>query len=276
LFGKLETSDIPLIKAYMAKHSNEAIYLKYPVEQFEKGQLQGVLYGYMKEQSLIGLFYFSNKRSLILHFSDQQVLGNLNLLKAFKNHSPKYVKGEYKTMQLFYKIICRTVDHVHEDKSLLMTFNGRVEDLNAKTEFPTIVSNAAENGGVIQDLKFFMRVENAFGRNVKSVQDIQKTLDELLEQNQFCLVHNGSNLIAQGIIEEECEDMAIIGGIYVDPQFRNRKLGKFISQSLTKRCLDKGKAVYLFVLSNNRNAIALYENIGFTALKTFSIFTIEY
>jgi predicted GNAT family acetyltransferase len=276
LFGKLEASDLAKIKAYMAENEDEAIYLAYPVAQFEQGKLQGVLYGYISEQSLVGLFYFSNKRSLIMHYSDPVVLGNLNLLKAFKHHAPKYVKGEAKQMKGFYNIICRTVENVQESKSLLMIYRQQAMQTTATCAYAVATANTAETQQLIQDLKFFLRVEQYFGRNVKSIQDIQKSVENYLAENQFCLIHDGEKLIAQGLIEEETEQLGIIGGIYVEPAYRRRQIGRFISETLTKRLLDNGKRPHLFVLEKNAPAIALYHLIGYEDATAFSIFTIDY
>jgi predicted GNAT family acetyltransferase len=273
LFGKLEASDLATIKAYMAAHAKEAIYLEYPVAQFEQGTLQGALYGYISEQSLAGLFYFSNKRSLMLHYSDPIVLGNLNLLKAFKHHAPRYVKGEAEQMKGFYNIICRTVDNVHEAKSLLMVYLGSILEMTAPCPYEVATASTRQ---MLQDLKFFMRVEQQFGRNVKSVQDIQKSVEAYLADDQYCLVHDGTRLIAQGLIEEETDQMGIIGGIYVEPAFRRQQIGRFISETLTKRLLENGKRPHLFVLEKNASAIALYHQIGYTDVAAFSIFTIDY
>ncbi|MBS7525508.1 GNAT family N-acetyltransferase [Fusibacter paucivorans] len=276
MFGKLEASDLAKIKAYMAANAVETIYLEYPVAQFEQGKLQGVLYGYISEQSLVGLFYFSNKRSLIMHYSDPVVLGNLNVLKAFKHHAPKYVKGETKQMNGFYNIICRTVENVQESKSLLMTYRQQTISITAACAYATATMDTAETRQMIQDLKFFLRVEQYFGRNIKSIQDIQKSVDNYLAENQFCLMHDGEKLIAQGLIEEETEQMGIIGGIYVDPAYRRRQIGRFISETLTKRLLENGKRPNLFVLEKNAPAIALYHKIGYEDVSAFSVFTIDY
>lgn len=275
MFGKLEKSDLAIIEAYMLKNSKTAIYLKQPIEQFKNGSLQGSLYGYVNEQSLLGLFYFSNKRSLILHFSDERVLGNLNLLKAFKHHAPKYVKGEFGNMQSFYKIICRAVNHIHEDISILMGYGG--SEAIELSPIPYKIEDDApmDHSSIGENIKFFLKVEQVFGRNVKSVQEIQKTLEDLVIQGHYCFVKDGDDIIAQGIIEEETSDMMIIGGIYVDPRYRKQALGYHISRRLTAKGIEKQKSVYLFVLKGNTTAREMYLKIGYDELATFSIFTID-
>jgi len=275
LFGKLEATDIELIEAYMAKHLQEAIYLAQPVAAFKAGVLQGALLGYIYEQSLVGLFYFSNKRSLMLHYADDIVLRNLSLLKAFNHYKPKYIKGLKKNMDGFYQVICRTVRGLKEDESFLMHYNGNVIS-QMTVPFHMLNAYTDKTKHLFNDMTFFMRVEQHFGKNATTVHDIQKQLLERLNQQQYCLLYDDKDtFIAQGFIEEETDTLGIIGGIYVSSAFRRQGLGSVILKQLTQTLLSKNKQAYLFVLIKNTDANELYEKIGYKAVETYSLFTIE-
>ena len=274
MFGKLEATDIELIEAYMAKYLQEAIYLAQPVASFKAGVLQGALYGYIYEQSLVGLFYFSNKRSLMLHYADDIVLKNLSLLKAFNHYKPKYIKGLKKNMDGFYQVICRTVGGLKEDESFLMHYTAN-ETPKITVPFRMLEAYTDDTKHLFNDMTFFMRVEQHFGKNATTVHDIQKQLLERLKQQQYCLLYDKNIFIAQGFIEEETDDLGIIGGIYVSNTFRRKGLGGVISKKLTQTLRVKDKQAFLFVLKKNTEAIELYEKIGYKAVETYSIFTIE-
>lgn len=274
MFGKLEATDIELIEAYMAKYLQEAIYLAQPVALFKAGVLQGALYGYIDEQSLVGLFYFSNKRSLMLHYADEIVLKNLSLLKAFNHYKPKYIKGLKRNMDGFYQVICRTVKGLKEDESFLMAYTG-VGPEERLVPYKMLETYSHETKHLFSDMTFFMRVEQHFGKNATTVHDIQKQLLERLKQQQYCLLYDEDMFVAQGFIEEETDHLGIIGGIYVLKTYRRKGLGEAISSKLTHTLRSRDKKAFLFVLRKNTEAIELYEKIGYKAVETYSIFTIE-
>lgn len=273
MFGKLEKSDIELVKAYLNNYYDETIYFRKPMESLDFGENVGNLYGYIQGNELVGVFYFTNKNSLIVHYSDSVVLGNLNLLKAIKHYRPKFIKGERSVIEGIYRVICRTLESVHEDDSLLMKYTGDVPV--QKTEIPYEWINAA-SGDVFQELRFFINVENQFGRNVKSINDISKELREMLKQQKYYLVKSPQGIIAQGLIEEETKEIGIIGGIYVEPAYRKKGIGEAISAKLTNQLFERHKEALLFVMGNNQNAIHLYEKIGYKVCTPYRILTVRY
>ncbi|MBF4695673.1 GNAT family N-acetyltransferase [Fusibacter ferrireducens] len=273
MFGKLEKSDIQQIGAYLESNFEETLYFQKVYEELKQDILQGTFYGYIQQGDLVGLFYFSNKNSLTVHYSDSVVLGNLNLLKAIKHHKPKYIKGEVSVIEGIYRVICRTLDSLHEDDSILMRYDSNRKIENVEIPFEWI---SAASGDVFQELKFFINVETQFGRNVKSINDISKDLREMLKQKKYYLVRSSQGLIGQGLIEEETSTLGIIGGIYVDPLYRQKGIGEAISLKLTRQLLEKEKKPYLFVMTNNKHAIHLYEKIGYKVSTPYRILTVRY
>lgn len=273
MFGKLEKTDASQIKTYLNDYFDETIYFQKILEQLESGELLGSFYGYLQNGEILGLFYFSNKNSLIVHYSDSVVLGNLNLLKAIKHHKPKYIKGEATVIEGIYRVICRTLDSIHEDDSVLMSFDleNEVKDVIIPYEWIDAASS-----DIFHDLKFFINVENQFGRNVKSINDISRELREMLKQQKYYLVRGENGLIGQGLIEEETSQIGIIGGIYVDPKHRRAGIGESISIRLTKQLIERSKKPFLFVMSENEKAIRLYEKIGYKKLISYRIMTVRY
>ena len=98
----------------------------------------------------------------------------------------------------------------------------------------------------------------------------------MLKLKKYYLVRSNQGLIGQGLIEEETSELGIIGGIYVDPSYRQRGIGEAISLKLTRQLLEKNKKPYLFVMTNNKNAIHLYEKIGYKISTPYRILTVRY
>ena len=75
MFIKLEEMHIPQLAAYVSSCGDETIYLLKPLELLKNQEAQGVFYGYMEEDTLIGVFYFSAKRVMSLHCKNPRILG---------------------------------------------------------------------------------------------------------------------------------------------------------------------------------------------------------
>ncbi|MNR28329.1 putative acetyltransferase [compost metagenome] len=62
-----------------------------------------------------------------------------------------------------------------------------------------------------------------------------------------------------------------ISAVCVDDDWRGKGLAGRLMQRLQRDILQRGESPFLHVLSDNRNAIALYERLGFALRQTFSL-----
>lgn len=62
-----------------------------------------------------------------------------------------------------------------------------------------------------------------------------------------------------------------ISAVCVDNDWRGKGLAGRLVQRLQRDILQRGESPFLHVLSDNRNAIALYERLGFALRQTFSL-----
>lgn len=276
MFVKLTEMHIPLIDAYISKNGDETIYLLKPLELFKNKELQGVFYGYMENSVLIGIFYFSTKSVMSLHCLSPKVLGNLDLLKAIKHHKPKFVKGTAQMVDGVYKLICRAVSSTTESKATLMVYDEDQLNREYSTKLDLVTGSNKLVDELLGDLKFFIDVETHFGRQVKAINDIIKEFKELIAQNNYLLGVIDREIVAQGMIEDETNQIGILSGIYVSPKYRKHGFGEVVSCELTKILLKRHKKPYLFVKDNNPSARALYDKIGYKAIKSYKVLTINY
>lgn len=276
MFEKLERKHLSLLESYLKENNDDSIYLMKPVEQLSENGAQGVFYGYIENAQLRGIFYFSNKSVMLLHCLDKKILESLQLLKAIKFHKPKFVKGNIDMTDGIYKLLCRAVSEISESKSTLMVYDGKPVQV-LKIEGYTVISgdNHIVND-LINDLRFFIDVENHFGRPVKAINDIVKEFKHLIAQNNYMLVVKGLEIVAQGMIEDETASTGILSGIFVAPKYRKKGIGQLLSVALTDALAVRSKTPYLFVKNNNENARRLYEKIGYRAIKNYAVLTIIY
>ncbi len=62
-----------------------------------------------------------------------------------------------------------------------------------------------------------------------------------------------------------------IGGVYVDPAYRNRGMGRQVMQELLKAADRENRRVCLFVKETNKPALSLYSSLGFNDRGSFRI-----
>jgi len=276
MFEKLEKKHLPLMLAYIEEFNDDVIYLLKPLEQFSLGNPMGVFYGYIENAQLMGIFYFSMKSVMTLHTKDLKILGNLQLLKAIKHHKPKFIKGTQSMVDGIYKLICRAVVETTEHKSTLMSYTLDTINVTPVEAFHLITGDHELVEQLLNDLRFFIDVETHFGRQVKAINDIVKEFKVLINQENYMLAVKGNEIVAQGLIEDETDQMALLSGIYVAPKYRKIGLGEMITGALTEALLLRNRKPYLFVKNNNTSARRLYEKMGYKAIKQYSILTVVY
>lgn len=276
MFDKLDKKHLSLLESYLKENNDDSIYLMKPVEQLGENEAQGVFYGYIENAQLRGIFYFSNKSVLLLHCTDKKILDSLQLLKAIKFHKPKFIKGNTAMTDGVYKLLCRAVSGISEAKSTLMVHDGNPLQTSQIEGYTVICGENRLVNDLLNDLRFFIDVENHFGRPVKAINDIVKEFKQLIAQNNYMLVVKDLEIVAQGMIEDETASTGIISGIFVAPKHRKNGIGCLLSVELTRALATRGKTPYLFVKSNNENARRLYEKIGYRAVKSYAVLTITY
>lgn len=277
MFVRLEEKHLPLMTAYIEQFKDEVIYLLKPMEQFESANSHGFFYGYLEsDMHLQGIFYFSNKSVMALHCTNEKILGNLQLLKAIKHHKPKFIKSLPRMIDGIYKLVCRSVIATIESKSTLMVYDQGLLPISVIEPYECITGKHDIVDELLSDLRFFIDVETHFGRQVKAINDIVKEFKSLIAQKNYMLIVTGKEIVAQGLIEDETDNMGILAGIYVAPKYRHKGLGEMLSCTLTNELISRGKKPYLFVMNNNINARRLYEKTGYKAIEQYSMLTVTY
>lgn len=276
MFEKLERKHQSLLESYLKENNDDSIYLMKPVEQLGEDEVQGVFYGYMENAQLKGIFYFSNKSVMLLHCLDDKILRSLQLLKAIKYHKPKFIKGNLQMTNGIYKLLCRAVNEISESRSILMVHDENLTSVPEIEGYTVVRGDNRIVDDLLCDLRFFIDVENHFGRPVKAINDMVKGFRHLIAQDNYMLVVKGHEIVAQGIIEDETTLTGILSGIYVAPKHRNMGIGQLLSTKLTNALIERNKTPYLFVKMGNEDAKRLYEKIGYESIKQYAVLTITY
>ena len=273
MFLKLEMNHLEAMAVYFSTYEDELAYLLYPFLKFKSGAAEGVFYGFIKQDALQGVFYFSNKSVMSLHCTDLKILGNLTLLKAIKHHKPRFVKGTEEMIEGIYRLICRTVKSTQTAQSLWMAYDAKEVALR---DFEPYTGETKISESHFNDMRFFIEVQTHFGAQVKAINDMVKSLKQRMSEEDYLLVLRAQEIIAQGFIEDETASLGFLSGIYVTPKYRGQGIGEKVSLALTDKLIERNKRPTLFVMKENQSARRLYEKIGYKVIKPYAVLTVVY
>ncbi len=268
MFRKIVEEDLETVWRYLDASKAESFYFNKLKEGLKSEEY---LIGYFEAGALKGLMYYTVTRALIVHFESKGAFARLDLLKLIKQLKPRYIKGDYKSVAGLYKVLYRTF------RSDVVTQVTLMQGVDVEGDEALVCADAETvRQALNKDVQFILEVNRHFGRVNAPINDIQKmVMGEFLEEQRVFVVRD-ERFIAQGLIEEEGLDYAVIGGIYVAPTWRRKGMGRKLSIALTQRVKARGKTPYLFVRTENGVASELYEKIGYKVVGPYTIVEIEF
>jgi ribosomal protein S18 acetylase RimI-like enzyme len=80
--------------------------------------------------------------------------------------------------------------------------------------------------------------------------------------NNYKIINVGNKKVGCLLVENK-DDGVLLDEIYIDEEYRNRKIGS----DIIKKILLNNSIVYLWVYKLNKKAISLYKNLGFIVIE---------
>lgn len=269
MFKELSLYDFKQVVEYVNANYWPCVHLIDPIEKLLKTKrFEGKFYGFYVDGQLMGIFYFSDKQFLCMHYTDDSCLAKFDLLKAIRLHRPLFIKGLEVKAQALMKVIIRNLSNYELAPCHIMTTENNVEYKNhlVLSEWRPACDDS---------LNFFIKVEVTFGRNPKSINAFRDLYKEKMAAGQYVYMEADGRVVAQGMIEYETAKFGMISGIFVDPKYRGRGYGRAITKHLTASLVEKGKIAALIVFKDNKNAIGLYESLGYKSNCDYAINRME-
>ena len=266
-FIKLTNMHRKMYYEYIEKHFYDNLYLSLDFSRnFNESKYTkkaGDFYGYIKDDRLLGVFVFSNNNILHLSFIDRDVLKKVDLLRAIKYYKPKIIKGKKENLDDVINLVEKSITKIKVNDYYIMKYNNN-KCVNHSSDFVNseLINNSFE---------FLVNVEKEFDRNPKLLNDIKLKILTKYECDEYFAYTNNGKIIAQGMLENEGNEHIIIGGIYIDKNFRKKGYGQQIVEILVSEVIKKNKIPILLVKKDNEKAIKLYNKIGFIEMSDFRI-----
>lgn len=270
-FIQLTKEHKTLYNNYIEKYFYENLYLNLDFSKnFEYNpydKKNGDFFGYFEKDILLGVFVFSNNGILHLSYIDDSVLKKLDLLRAIKKYKPKIIKGKKELIKKVVQVFEKSITNDKANDYYIMEYSGLPQNIGSSSEItPQILNHSFD---------FLVNVERSFGRNPKLLNDIKtKLINKYNKKEYFAFVENG-RIISQGMLENEGDNIIVIGSIYTKESYRKAGYGRKIVQLLINEVISRNKIPILLVKKENTVAINLYKSIGFKEKADFQILELE-
>lgn len=267
------------VAAFLRRFPEETLELtgrfeKYDLHNTRLHKKEGDWFGAFNDEILIGVFQFSNHRSLLCHYTDAEILKKVILLKTIRNYNPKNLSGTQQCMDPIYKMLSRSVRDVHYAECWQMFALERLEPLT-QSHTGNLTFMDARAYDLNRAVDFLIEAEKAFGRKPRMINDLKLRIQDREEQETYLFLLDKGVVVAQGMIEYFTSRHAQISAVYTAREQRGKGYGTILMQELMHRIRILGIRPALIVEKRNTAALSLYEKLGFVKGPSSVVINIE-
>lgn len=278
-FRQLLPSDALQAAVFLSRFPEETLELtgrleKYSLANTHLHKKEGDWFGTFNEGNLTGIFQFSNHRSFLCHYTDDEILKKVILLKTMRHYSPRNMSGTRQCMDPVYQMVSRSVKDVRYSECWQMIAPA-TDDLPKHSVDESLTFIDARQFDLNRALDFLIEAEVAFGRKPRMNSDLKLRIMDREEQETYLFLLSGGRVVAQGMIEYHTSSYAQISAVYTAKELRGKGYATILMQELMKRTRDSGIRPALIVEKRNTTALALYEKLGFVKGPASVVINIE-
>lgn len=239
--------DRPALLAYLKQEPVYNTFMLADIEEFGFDEKFQTVYMDMEQGECRGV-YLCFYNNLILYSKDGSM--NISFLEQlFSWYIPDVVMGKIEDVRIAQRIL---FDYRLEARGMYLC-----HDADCLTEENAEIQQASEED--VDDIFAFLQSIPELRNLYKSKQMIADRIHK--NSGIHYLIRENGRIIAHGNSTAECEDTIMIGGVAVEPNHRDRKLGSQVVSTLCRKILEKGKLPCLFCSRQEEHN--LYYQIGF-------------
>lgn len=266
-FRQLLPHEAPLVAAFLSQYPAETLELtgrleKYGLKNGRLNKKEGDWYGAFKDGILTGVFQFSNHRSFLGHFTDNDILKKVILLKTLRQYNPRNLSGTLHCMDPIYQMLSKTLRDVSYSECWQM-FAPPSGIPKTPPTLPELSFMDARQYDLNRAVDFLIEAEKAFGRKPRMINDLKLRIMDREEQETYLFLTVAGVVVAQGMIEYQTSRYAQISAVYTAKDQRGKGYGSILMEELMGRIRALGKEPALIVEKRNTAALRLYEKLGF-------------
>lgn len=253
--------DKQIILEYLERNEIETSFLHANIIQFgveNKADMRrcGDYYGFFSEGELKGILPFYNLGSCIPHYeADDAVPLFAELMKEKKF---EFLLGMHKVIKPLYEEI--------KDYKIIREYDESAYFINKSfkpfvlNEVSFIDARRVRSDEVVD----FVRNARARGfNNITSKEDIEKSLVERGEEEDFIIAQKEGRMVAQACVQTYTPQINQIGSVYTIEEERGKGYCKAVVSEICRKIIYKGKVPTLSVKKNNVPAVKAYTALGF-------------
>ena len=182
---------------------------------------------------------------------------------ARRRHSPHLLMGEHNAVERFWS------HYADKDQSPRLVcpilFLHRREPFASKDEVANL------RPATPADLEHVVQAQAAMAFEISGVDPLQKDpagfraryLRRIEKERVWVLIEN-DRLVFKTDVLADTPHASYIEGVYVRPEERGKGLGRHCLTGVSRKLMARGKAIYLFVESQDTRTRSFYLNLGFT------------
>lgn len=278
-FRQLLPSDALQAAAFLSRFPEETLELtgrleKYGLANTHLHKKEGDWFGTFNEGELTGIFQFSNHRSFLCHYTDDEILKKVILLKTMRHYSPRNMSGTRQCMEPVYQMVSRSVRDVRYSEcwQMIAKTKGAIPKRSQDADLTFVDARLYD---VNRAIDFLIEAEVAFGRKPRMNSDLKLRIMDREEQETYLFLVYRGRVVAQGMVEYHTSRYAQISAVYTAKELRGKGYATVLMQELMRRIGEAGIQPALIVEKRNTAALRLYEKLGFVKGPASVVINIE-
>ncbi|MDY6794914.1 MAG: GNAT family N-acetyltransferase [Actinomycetota bacterium] len=258
--------------AFLDRDHETNLIMIYDIENYgmdNRGHIfQGYYYGAFRGSELLGVACLFNFGSMFAHSREEGALMDLARHIFSLGGRPRYLHLRSEWMPgVLAKLAHRGIKptRVEEQEYLMLSrdsFRPRSEE-RARPARP-------------EDLPTLFRLHRAFqeeyfGTYTETEEEMGRMAEERISDTGVAVAEAGGAVVSKAEVLVRTWRMALIGGVYTEPEYRGKGLSQACISRICRGILDEREKACLNVARNNPPAISVYRGVGFEYLCDYSM-----
>lgn len=249
---KCDDSYIPQVKEYIGKDTWKCVYLYADMMEY---RTDGVNFGLWIHKKADGIHAVAYRYYDTIHLYSREHAVDQEIVSLIDELHPKCITG---AQDIISQIKAVLQDTYTEELSHVITIDHLLEE---KMRFSFATVSEAD----VPELAKVMMQDEIFYR-VYTYEDLCRQISDGIKSGKrrlFILRDKRGRILASSGTYVETPEIALIGGLIVNKQFKGFGLGPVITAYLWNLIFKEGKRGAAFVSVNNHDSIAMHQGMGF-------------
>ncbi len=261
LFIPFDRRFISSVKAYCFQHPLETIaissFLLCLERQEANCQPDARLYLYFEEDEIKALIFFSEKGVMHISNHSENLYAKVDFLKTIHKEKPKLVKGMNAEVDRLFYFLQRALKSFEFYPSYLMQYKGQKQGRKSDNIKLSQIVDWQKNSS------FLLAVENFFRADALSINYLKQKTQKAKDIDFYYVYASEDRVLGQIIGEMSSFCYGILAALFVASSERRKGVAKELLLAGIEHYLAMNITPLLYVARDNKEALALYQKLGF-------------